>query len=165
MATPLVAGMVALLKAQDPNLTGAQIRALLQTSGAPVKIETACNCRLDALNAMDHLLSKKPWLVPAAATMNVDEELSLSPMNLQGSIQFSSSSPETVSVTPSGVVRALKAGVAQITATDGEGRSARSLDFVVLGKSGGGGAEECPYSPVRCQWTCRMNPSKPYCKK
>src|SRR5690606_15653783 len=32
MATPLVAGLVALLKSQDMSLTGSQVRALLQTT-------------------------------------------------------------------------------------------------------------------------------------
>ena len=72
MATPLVAGLVAFLKAQDPSLTGAEIRSLMQTTGAKVQIETACNCRIDALASVDALLAKKSWMVPAAATLAVD---------------------------------------------------------------------------------------------
>ena len=39
MATPLVSGLVALLKAQDPTLTGVQTRALLQLTGAKISME------------------------------------------------------------------------------------------------------------------------------
>ncbi|HRO67914.1 MAG TPA: S8 family serine peptidase, partial [Pseudobdellovibrionaceae bacterium] len=163
MATPLVAGLVALLKAQDPNLTGAQIRALIQTTGAKVAIETACNCRVDAFNAVDHLLSKKPWLVPAAGTFPAGTTVALSNVNMQGKIQYTSSNPDIMTVDEAGVVTMVKVGSGRISAVDEKGRQAGTLDFVV-GK-GAGSVEECPYSETVCRWTCRLFPSRPYCKK
>ncbi|MEZ4872532.1 MAG: S8 family serine peptidase [Bdellovibrionales bacterium] len=70
MATPLVAGLVALLKSQNPELTGQDARALLQTTGAKVSIETACNCRIDAGEAMSALVEKRMFISPAAMTLS-----------------------------------------------------------------------------------------------
>ncbi|MBX3040747.1 MAG: S8 family serine peptidase [Bdellovibrionaceae bacterium] len=163
MATPLVAGLVALLKAQDPNLTGAQIRALIQTTGAKAAIETACACRVDAFNAVDHLLSKKPWMVPAAGTFDAGSTVALANMNLRGKVQYSSSNPEIMTVDDAGVVTMVKMGTGRILATDEAGQQVSTLDFIV-GK-GAGSVEECPYSESVCRWTCRLFPSRPYCKK
>ena len=71
MATPLVAGLVAFIKAQDPQLTPSQIRSLLQATGTKVQIETACDCRVDAYNAVDTVLAKKMFAHPQAATLAV----------------------------------------------------------------------------------------------
>ena len=93
MATPLVAGLVAFLKSQDTSLSGAQVRALLQTTGAKVSIETACNCRVDAFSAVDHLLGKKMWLVPAAATIEENATMNLAVMNGKAPFTITSSNP------------------------------------------------------------------------
>lgn len=179
MATPLISGVVAFLKAQDPSLTGAQIRALIQTTGAKVNIETACNCRVDMYSAVDHLLAKKMWLVPAAATLAENGSATVSVMNGKAPFKFTSSNPAIISVDDSGAVKAVAKGVAQITVTDAEGKSVTSLDYLVGQASGGGnnppgnpgnpgdpGMGECPVQdPALCQIICGIMPDLPFCQK
>jgi thermitase len=58
MATPLVAGLAAFLKAQRPNLTAAEIRKIILENGAPAQVEDLCHCRIDAEAATKYILSK-----------------------------------------------------------------------------------------------------------
>lgn len=178
MATPLVAGMVAFLKAQDASLTGAQARALLQTTGAKVSIETACNCRVDAFAAVDTLMSKKMWMVPAATTLAKGETVNVQVMNAAGNMTFTSSNPSVISVAANGQVRAEADGTAVITAKDDKGNSVSSLDYNV-GKSatppddgggggggGGGGDGSCPIGDqALCDIICGISPDLPFCQK
>jgi thermitase len=184
MATPLVSGVVAFLKAQDPSLTGAQIRALIQTTGAKVNIETACNCRIDMFAAVDHLLAKKMWLVPAAATIEENASMSVSVMNGKSPFKFKSSNPSVITVDDSGNVKGVTKGTAQITVTDADGKSMTSLDYTVGKASGGGGGGgglpdpgnpgdpgnppdmgQCPVQdPQLCQILCQIMPDMPFCK-
>ncbi len=176
MATPLVAGMVAFLKSQDTSLTGAQLRALLQTTGAKVSIETACNCRVDAFAAVDHLLNKKMWLVPAAATMDENTSMNLSVMNGTAPFTMTSSNPGILSIDNTGAIKAVSKGTVVITVKDAAGSTVNSLDYNV-GKSappdngGGGGAPgapgapgQCPLDPQICQIACTVMPTLPFCK-
>lgn len=165
MATPLVAGLTAFLKAQDMTLTGAQIRALLQTSGAKVNIETACNCRVDALSAVDTVLAKKMWLVPAAATIGEKETVLMTVMNGQSPFKFASSNPAAVTVAADGTVTAVAKGTATITVTDAAGKTASTLDMNV-GKSTSSTPEtpgECPGEPQECEMMCTIMPELPWC--
>lgn len=184
MATPLVAGLVAFLKAQDASLTGAEIRALLQTTGAKVQIQTACNCRIDAFAAVDTLLDKKPWLVPAAGTLAPNATLQLTVKNAEGAVTYESSNPAALTVSSSGVVTAVASGSATIKATDATGAVAQSVDFYV--GSGGGstppgnppgtppgtppgnppGDGQCPFdNPMLCQIACAIMPDAPWCQQ
>lgn len=52
MATPLVAGLAALIKAQKPQLTATQVRDIIVNNGAPAQVEDLCHCRIDAESAM-----------------------------------------------------------------------------------------------------------------
>lgn len=173
MATPLVAGLVAFLKAQDPTLTGAEIKALLQTTGAKVEINTACNCRVDALAAVDTLLAKKSWLVPAAATIGEKSNLQMTLKNAMGAVKFESSNPAILSVDANGLVTAVAKGTAQLKATDSVG-TVQSLDINVgaAGSTPPGdnpgnppGDSECPLGdPALCQIICQIMPTAPWCK-
>ena len=170
MATPLVAGMVAFLKAQDPSLTGVQIKALLQTTGVKNSIDTACNCRVDAFNAVDFLLSKKPLIYPAAETIAEKATLQLGVMNMGSGVTYTSSNPAALTVDNNGLVTAVAKGTAQVTAKDSSGATATTLDINVGAVStpppdnGGGG--ECPLGdPQLCQIACQVMPSLPWCSK
>ncbi len=174
MATPLVAGLVAFLKAQDTSLTGAQVRALLQTTGAKVSIETACNCRVDAFAAVDHLLNKKMWLVPAAATLEPSASMNLSVMNGKAPFTMTSSNPGVLTIDNTGAIKAVSKGTVVITVKDGTGSTVNSLDYNV-GKTapppdnggGGGGLPggQCPVAdPATCQIICKIMPALPFCK-
>lgn len=181
MATPLVAGLVAFLKAQDANLTGAEIKALLQTTGAQVQIQTACNCRIDALSAVDTLMSKKAWMVPAAATIAEKSTLQLAMKNASGEVKFESSNPSVATVDSNGVLTAVSAGNVVVKATDSSGASAQTLSIYV-----GSGTSSSPSQPTPpsnpdpgtppsdgscplgdaslCQIMCQISPTLPWCK-
>ncbi len=175
MATPMVAGMVAFLKAQDPSLTGVQIKALLQTTGTKNSIDTACNCRVDAFGAVDHLLSKKPLIYPAAATIAEKATLQLGVMNLGTGVTYTSSNPAAIAVDNNGLVTAVASGTAQVTAKDSTGAQAVSLDLNVgavssspgnPGDPGDPGSGECPLGdPQICEIACQVIPDLPWCSK
>ncbi len=185
MATPLVAGLVAFLKAQDANLTGAEIKALLQTTGSKVQIETACNCRIDAFAAVDALIAKKAWLVPAAATLAEKTTQQFTLKNATGSVKFESTNPSVITVDANGLVSAVAKGTAAIKATDATG-TVQTLDIHVgagsssnppsnpgnppdqpptdPGTPPGDGA--CPIgNPATCEMICKIMPTAPWCKQ
>ena len=172
MATPLVAGLVAFLKAQDSSLTGAQIRSLLQTTGAKVGIETACNCRIDAFAAVDALLNKNMYLVPATATLAEKATATITVMNGKSPFKFTSSNPAAITIADNGTVTAVAKGTATISVTDAAGKSVSSLDYNVGAASSnppdnpdqpGGG--DCPLGdPAICEAACGIMPSLPWCK-
>ncbi|RYZ86088.1 MAG: protease, partial [Proteobacteria bacterium] len=177
MATPLVSGLVALLKAQDPSLTGAQIRAILQTTGAKAQIQTACNCRVDALTAVDAVMSKKMTVVPAAASIATGETVTFAVWSGAAPFKFVSSNPAIATVTDAGVLTAASNGAAVITVTDSTGKTASTLDINVGAKpsspnppppddGGGGGGGECPIgNPALCEIICGIQPDLPFCQK
>jgi len=173
MATPLVAGIVGLLKSKDISLTGAQIRALLQSTGDKVSIETACNCRVDAGAAMQALVNKDMLLVPMAAAMSVNDIVQMSVMNAKGTISYASSDENIVSVDTNGLVTAKKEGTAKISAKTAD-QTLESLEFVVGNASSGGGDKpnppgggdgECPLGdPQLCEIMCGIQPDLPWCQ-
>ncbi len=174
MATPLVAGLVAFLKAQDPTLTGAEVRSLMQVTGAKVQIETACNCRVDALAAVDFLLSKQAWVVPAAATIAEKATLQFTMKNANGAVRFETSNPTIASVDVNGLLTGLTQGTVTVKAVDAAGRSAQSLDINVGAVAStqpqppGGGTPgqpvECPLGdPQLCELFCQIMPTAPWC--
>jgi thermitase len=172
MATPLVAGLVAFLKAQDPSLTGAEIRSLMQTTGAKVEIETACNCRVDALAAVESLLDKKAWLVPAAATVAIDATQQFAVKNAQA-VRFESSDANIATITEQGLLTGKAQGVVTVKAIDASGQQIQSLD-INIGKTqssqppggGPGNPGECPLGdPMLCEIMCQIMPELPWCKQ
>lgn len=173
MATPLVAGLVAFLKSQDSSLTGAQIRAILQTTGAKVSIQTACNCRIDAFNAVDAILAKKMFIIPAAATLNPKETLNLSILNGKAPFKYVSSNASAATISDLGVVAAVANGKTVISVTDAEGKTASTLDINVGASSNPSpgnptppGDGSCPLGdPALCQIICQIQPDLPFCKK
>jgi thermitase len=182
MATPLVAGLVAFLKAQDPSLTGAEVRSLMQTTGAQVQIETACNCRIDAFAAVDTLLSKKAWMVPATATIEEKATLQMTMKNASGAVKFESSNPAVATIDANGLLTAVSKGSVTVKATDAAGTATQSLDINVgavasnpgnpgnpgtpdPGTPPGGGDGSCPLGdPATCDMICTILPTAPWCK-
>ncbi|MFS4460737.1 S8 family serine peptidase [Bdellovibrio sp. HCB2-146] len=181
MATPLVSGLVALMKAQDPSLTGAQVRAILQTTGAKVSIETACNCRVDAFEAVDAVISKKMVVVPAAATVGAGETIAVSALHGKAPFKFASSNSSVGTIADNGTFTAVANGSTTITVTDADGKTASSLNFNVGRKSAGnppggnpgqpppqdpGQPGDCPLGdPAICQIICQIKPDLPFCKQ
>lgn len=177
MATPLVSGLVAFLKAQDSSLTGAKIRALLQTSGAKVKIETACNCRIDASGATQYLVNKNLWLTPAAGTFAVNDRIPFEVVNGVSPFTFKSSNESVIKIDETGSAHAEGEGSATISVVDAKGRSASSLEIFVGKSSGGsnppdpgqpdpGQPGQCPIGEQQyCDILCQIYPDLPFCTK
>ena len=166
MATPLVAGLVGLLKSQvagerSQGLSGPQVRALLQATGAKTQIETACNCRIDAGAAADALASNKLILIPTAQTFAVGANGKFTAFGGNGSYKYASANPAILDVKADGTLSAKTAGDAVVTVTDGSGATAQSVALHV-GTSPSGGSS-CPLDPGVCQIICAINPSAPWC--
>jgi thermitase len=164
MATPLVAGIVGLIKAQKPEMTGAEVRALLQTTGVGVSIETACNCRVDAGAAMEALKTDRMFMVPTAAALKVQETVQLAVKNGVAPFTYVSTNPSAVTVSESGLVSAVAAGTARLSVKDARQVTINSMDFHVSAASQGGG--ECPLGdPMYCELLCGIMPELPFCQQ
>ena len=175
MATPLVSGLVALIKAIDPDLTGPQIKALIQATGAAVPISTACNCRVDAFAAVSMIKEQKPWVVPAAGTIGESQTIQFSMVNGSGPFTYKVNNPNVAAISDSGVLTAKAQGEFQVEVIDAKGQSAKTLSMFV-GRApasspnppGGGdpgrpGDGECPFDPALCDFLCGVDPSLPFC--
>lgn len=172
MATPLVAGSVALLLSQDPTLTGAELRSIMQVSGAKVSIETACDCRIDVGAAMQNVIAKTMTVVPAAATMKPTATLVFGAVFAQGALRFESSNPQVAAIAADGTLTANAVGETTVMVTDAQGTVARSLPIYVAaavttpdpeqpGKPGDG---ECPFPDEEtCKTACEILPTLPWC--
>ncbi len=182
MATPLVSGLVALMKAQDQSLTGTQIKAILQSTGAKVKIETQCNCRVDALKAIEVILDKKMYIAPVAGTYALNSKVSFDAFNTNGNVIWNSSNDKVLKISSSGQAEAISKGEAVISATDEKGNKVESLTIYV-GKGASGPINEpgpgeptdpnqpapqpgeCPLGdPELCKFLCMVQPDAPFCK-
>lgn len=183
MATPLVAGLVALVKAQDPTLSPTQIRSLLQASAAKVSIQTACDCRIDAFQAVDMALSKKMFVSPNAKTIAKGEKVQFEGVYGKAPFKFASSNAQTATIDANGQLTAVAEGETQVTITDASGQTATSYKIYV-GKpsSGGGGGDDggggwpgnpgdpgdgsCPIGDQSlCDIICQIKPDMPFCKQ
>lgn len=185
MATPLVSGLIAFLKAQDPALTPQQVRAILQTSGVKANITTQCNCRVDVLAATNLVLDKKMYIVPAAGTIAPDATAKFEVQNAPGAVQWSSSDDAVMTIDANGNAKAIKQGEVTISATDANGVKAQTLTLYIgksssnPGKPGQPGnpgnpgepgnpgmPTDCPFEDeMTCQAACQMMPELPWCKK
>lgn len=167
MATPLVAGLVALLKAVDPQLTGPQIKALIQATGAAAPITTACNCRVDAFAAVSMIKEAKPWVVPSAGTIGQGEAVQFSVANGLAPFTYKVDNSAVAEINEEGVLTAKANGEFKVEVTDASGKTASTLAMFVgrapsSNPPGGGG--ECPLGdPALCDLLCLINPSLPFC--
>ena len=172
MATPLVSGLVALLKAQDMSLSGAEIKSILQSTGAKAQIDTNCNCRVDASKAIDSVIQRKMTVVPNALTVEPNSTQQFSALYSKGELSFSSSNTEVATISASGLLSAVSKGTTQITITDSAGNSAQSLEVRIAnltdggsGGGGGGGGGQCPLpDQASCDMICQISPNAPWCK-
>lgn len=140
MATPLVAGLVALIRAQDPKLTPLEIRSLLEASGDKVNVEVACDCRVNAFTAIDMVKGRKMYVSPNAGTINKGETVRMSAVYGQPPLTFTSSNPSVASVDANGILTGVAEGDVTISVKDGRGQTATSYKiYVGIPQSNGGG--------------------------
>lgn len=163
-------------------MTGAQVKAILQTTGAKVNISTQCDCRVDALAATEMVLDKKMYMVPAAGTYQPSETFKIQAYNTNGAVQFQSSNEAVLKVAADGTATAGQEGDATITMTDAQGLQAFSKVFHIgkagskpgnppgnpgqPGDPGEPGEGECPVNdPATCEALCSVIPDAPWCNK
>jgi len=162
MATPLVAGLVALLKSQyDGTLGPAEAKALLQTTGEKVKIESACNCRINAAAAADALHNHSLTLVPTAHTFTLGDKGKFAAFGGSGIYTYSSDTPDILAVKEDGTLEAKALGDAIVKVTDSRGEASTSISLRVVNDKGADG--KCPFIGAICQITCTINPNVHWC--
>ncbi len=172
MATPLVSSLVALLASQNPEITGAEARSLIQATGAQVDIQTACNCRIDAGAAMEALKNNTMIVVPAAGTIAPNSTSKFSAFQGTAPLSFTSSNTNVADIAADGTFTAKTKGETTITVTDAHGKTATSLPIRVaeLSDGGGGGGTpppgdgQCPFDPQTCELICGIAPDMPWCQ-
>ena len=161
MATPLISGIVAFLKAQQPSLNAEQVLALMQDTAKQVNIETACNCKVDAAAAAQALVDKKKIVVPTAATLFLNETRKFSLLHGEGDVSFVSSDDNIASFAPDGTLSAKAVGEIKVTATDTRGVAVNSQTIHIVDPEdlGGGGGGDCPLGdPALCEQLCGILP-------
>lgn len=179
MATPLVSGLVALIKAQDATLTPMQIRSVLQATGDKVQITTQCDCRINAANAVDTVKNKKMFVSPFAATFKAGDKTQFEAVYGKAPFTFTSSAPAVATIDNNGQFVAVANGKTTISVKDATGATATSYDINVAdastpppdnGGGGGGGGlpggDQCPLGDAQtCQMICQVFPQAPWCKQ
>ena len=166
MATPLVSGIAALLLSQaieeGRSITPSEVKAILQSTGEPTEIETACQCRVSAFNALLNVTDNQLTMVPFAATLEEQEQGTLSAIGGQEPYTFKSSNEDIISITEDGLFEAKSLGQTEIYLEDALG-SSQSSDRFFVGFPEKSGAE-CPLeNPVFCEILCSYDPTLPWC--
>jgi len=164
MATPLVAGAASLIlsQARDANIevSPQEVKAIFQSTGAKVKIETACDCRLDMVLALEALSQEKLTSVPFASSFKLNDKKEISAFGGVAPYTFKSSNEDVLKINDKGEMLAQKQGEATITVSDSQGQQAISGLMRVEQKSGND--KQCPFGPW-CDVICQLNPQMPWC--
>lgn len=164
MATPLISGVVALMKSVDPSLTGAVIKAIIQSTGKDVNIDTASKRRVDAHQALLAVQNKQLTIVPATKTLAAQGELNFSAWGGTAPYTFSSLNPDIATVDESGHLKAIKEGNVVVQVSDANSNKATSVS-ITIGQSAPPGGGTCPFpDEFMCSIMCAINPSLPWCK-
>ncbi len=169
MATPLVAGMVALLKSQAndqrASLQAEDYKAILQASGDNVNIETACKCRVNIFHAVQQVVNHTLTVVPNAATLAPKATLTFRAIGGKAPYSFTSSHEEIASINPTtGVLEAKQEGEVTLTVTDAEGTHMNSR-AIHVGQKTEAPAGKCPLEdPAMCALMCTIQPQLPWCQ-
>jgi len=170
MATPVISGTVAFLLSENPELSGAQVLSLMQTSAAKVDIETACKCRVDVAEAYKAVKEEQMTVVPAAASIEPGSTKVFGAAFANGDLSFESTNPEVATIAEDGTLTAVKEGELKIKVTDAQGTSAESLAIYIAKKGSGGGGPgnppggECPFpDEATCKIACDFMPTLPWC--
>jgi thermitase len=174
MATPLTAGLVAFIKAQDNSLNPLEIRSLLQASADKVSISTACDCRINASNAVDMVLDKKMFVSPFAITVEKGAKQKFEVVYGQGPFSFASANTSVATIDENGELTALSEGETTVTAKDSAGKTASSYKIYV-GKQASNEPPDgedppsdgsCPLGDqALCDILCQIVPDLPFCQK
>lgn len=163
MATPLVAGLVALMKSLDINLSGAVSRSILQSTGDVVSIDTESKRRVNAHKALEAVLNKNLTVVPATATLGLNQELSVSAWGGTAPYGFKSLNEAVATIDDNGHLVAKAEGDVTIEVTDANNAQAQSVSIKVQ-KAAEQGGGDCPINnDIICAILCLIKPDLPWC--
>jgi subtilisin family serine protease len=170
MATPLVAGAVALIIAEaqthSKNLTPQEIKGVLQSSGAAVKIDTACKCRIDVAAALTTVRDNALVVLPNAASMALKGTTKFTGLGGKAPFTFASSNPTVAAIAADGTLTAASKGETVVTVTDAAGAKAMSRSIYVGAAAPKDPGGSCPLNPPQlCDILCKINPNLPWCSK
>lgn len=163
MATPLVAGLVALMKSIDISLTGAVARSILQSTGDNVTIDTASKKRVNANAALEAVRDHKLTVVPATLTLPLTQTHTVAAWGGTPPYRFQSLQPAIATITEEGVLTAVSEGDVTIEVIDSTGAKASSVSFKI-GTPPSSGGSPCPLpNEMLCAILCAVNPEFPWC--
>lgn len=162
MAAPLVAGIVALIKSIDVDVSGAVVRSILQSTGKDVSIDTASNRRVLAYEALHAVQNKQLTVVPAAKTLKPGESYDFSAWGGAGGYKFQSSNAAVATITEEGRFVAVAEGDVTVEVTDSQNNKASSVSIKVSNAPPAGAT--CPLqNELLCLIMCAINPEFPWC--
>jgi len=131
MSAPLIAGLVALVKAQDPNLTPIQIRSLIEATGDRIAIENACDCRANAFKAIDQVVGQKMYVSPYGVSLSIHEQVTFDGVYGKPPLTFSTSNEAVASIDSNGILTGLAKGSVQVKVRDANGQEATSYHIYI----------------------------------
>lgn len=162
MATPLIAGIVALMKSVDISLTGSQARSIIQSTGDVVAIETESSRRVNAAHAVDAVRKKSLTLVPATATFEPGSTATFSAWGGVAPYQFSSQNTDIATIDTNGNFSAIAEGDVVIEVIDAAQNQATSISIRV--QKAKPAQETCPINnEFLCMILCAIKPDLPWC--
>jgi hypothetical protein len=134
MASPMVAGVIALMLSADPDLSVTEVRNILKGTavdlGTPGRDNDFGYGRVNAQAAVAAVAADAAVegfsLSPSSATLAVNQTFQLtpsfSPTNASNkNVSYSSNTPSVATVSPAGVITAVSKGTAVITGTTEDG--------------------------------------------
>jgi thermitase len=164
MATPLVAGLVALMKSLDITLTGDVARSILQSTGDTVNIETESSRRINANQALQAVANKSLTLVPATYTIEPTKEFTFSAWGGVAPYHFQSANPSVATIDDNGHLVAVSAGDVTIEVTDANNNKASSVSIKVA--TAPPAESSCPIdNEIICMILCAIKPDLPWCNQ
>lgn len=162
MATPLVAGVVALMKSIDDKLSGAEALSVMQSTGKEVAIETESNRRVDAAEAVKAVKERRLTVVPAAHTLEPNGQADFRAWGGTGPYTFASLNPDIATIDEKGHMTAKALGDVVVEITDSLGNKAKSVSIKV-GAAPPSDAT-CPLpNQMFCDILCGIIPELPWC--
>lgn len=162
MATPLIAGIVALMKSVDISLTGSQARSIIQSTGDVVAIETESSRRVNAAHAVDAVRKKSLILVPATATFEPGSTATFSAWGGVAPYRFSSQNTDIATIDTNGNFSAIAEGDVVIEVIDAAQNQATSISIRV--QKAKPAQETCPINnEFLCMILCAIKPDLPWC--
>ncbi len=169
MAAPLVSGLAALMlssvdESERGQFTVEVIKSMLQSTGDAVDVETACNCRVNAGNAVEAMITKPLTIVPAAKSLDKEGTVAFSGFGGTAPYTFKLTDDSVGTITESGEFLAKEYGETKVEMIDATGATVESLPIYVAEPSAGGG--DCPLgNELICGLSCAFMPDAPWCGK